>query len=105
MDYSTIPKDCLTNNYLENYNGFIKSKLGKKRVINWINFINFIKEESGRSIKKLYGNEIYTFTNNDKINLENKEKKEEIINLLEFENTNIFSIPYNLEDAPIKKLE
>ena len=29
LDYNTIPNDCRTNNYLENYNGFIKLKLGK----------------------------------------------------------------------------
>ena len=54
LDYSRIPKDCRTNNYLENYNGFIKSQLGKYRIINWVNFINFIKLESQRSIDKLY---------------------------------------------------
>ena len=54
LDYSKIPQDCRTNNYLENYNGYIKSKLGKHRLINWVNFINFLKEESQRSIDKLY---------------------------------------------------
>ena len=54
LDYSRIPQDCRTNNYLENYNGFIKSQLGKHRIINWVNFINFIKLESQRSIDKLY---------------------------------------------------
>ena len=58
LDYSRTPEDCHTNNYLENYNGFIKSKLGKHRIINWVNFINFIKLESQRSIDKLYNNEI-----------------------------------------------
>lgn len=28
LNYSAIPEDCKTNNYLENYNGFIKSQLG-----------------------------------------------------------------------------
>ena len=50
LNYSSVPKDCRTNNFLENYNGYIKSKLGKHRLINWVNFINFLKEESQRSI-------------------------------------------------------
>ena len=25
LDYNRIPKDCRTNNYLENYNGYIKN--------------------------------------------------------------------------------
>ena len=54
LNYSLVPRDCRTNSFLENYNGFIKSKLGKYRIINWINFMNFIKNESCRSIDKLY---------------------------------------------------
>ena len=54
LDYSKIPQDCRTNNYLENYNGYIKSQLGKNRIINWVNFINFIKDESIRSVDKLF---------------------------------------------------
>ena len=53
LNYFNIPKDCRTNNFLENYNGYIKDKLGKYRTINWINFLNIIKEESSRSILKL----------------------------------------------------
>ena len=58
LNYSVIPEDCRTNNYLENYNGFIKSQLGKSRIINWVNFIHFIKKESERSIEKLFSNTI-----------------------------------------------
>ena len=54
LNYFKVPKDCRTNNYLENYNGYIKSKLGKHRLTNWVNFLNFIKEESKRNIDKLY---------------------------------------------------
>ncbi len=54
LNYNLVPKDCRTNNFLENYNGYIKSKLGKHRIINWVNFLNFIKDESGRNINKLY---------------------------------------------------
>ena len=49
-----MPTDCRTNSFLENYNGYIKSKLGKNRIINWVNFLYFLKEESQRSINKLY---------------------------------------------------
>ena len=54
LNYNLVPKDCRTNNFLENYNGYIKSKLGKHRIINWVNFLNFIKDESDRNINKLY---------------------------------------------------
>ena len=53
LNYDIIPDDCRTNNFLENYNGYIKHILGKHRIINWVNFIHFIKSESGRSIEKL----------------------------------------------------
>ena len=53
LNYDIIPDDCRTNNFLENYNGYIKHILGKQRIINWVNFIHFIKSESGRSIEKL----------------------------------------------------
>ena len=89
LNYNLIPNDCRTNNYLENYNGFIKLKLGKNRVINWINFINFIKEESSRAIEKLFGNELSTFNINDKEKLENNDKQEEFINHLDFENARV----------------
>ena len=46
LDYNSIPEDCRSNSYLENYNGYLKYKLGKFRIVNWINFIHFIKEES-----------------------------------------------------------
>ena len=58
LNYNAIPEDCRTNNYLENYNGFIKSQLGKSRIVNWVNFIHFIKKESERSIEKLFSNNI-----------------------------------------------
>ena len=53
LNYSNIPKDCRSNSFLENYNGYIKQKLGKHRVVNWVNFIEFIKSESSRSVEKL----------------------------------------------------
>ena len=48
-----IPVDCRTNKSLENYNKYIKTQLGKHRKVNWVNFINFIKEESSRNLNRL----------------------------------------------------
>ena len=56
MDYQSIPSNCRTNNFLENYNGYIKTHLGKNRYINWVNFIHFIKTESQRNLNKLHEN-------------------------------------------------
>ena len=56
LDYCSIPDDCRSNSYLENYNGYIKYELGKYRIVNWINFIHFIKEESSHLIEKLLNN-------------------------------------------------
>ena len=53
LNYDIIPEDCRTNNFLENYNGYIKLNLGKHRIINWVNFIHFIKSESSPSIERL----------------------------------------------------
>ena len=50
-------------NYLENYNGYLKKELGKHRIINWINFIHFIKQESQRSIEKLLNLQNYNMSN------------------------------------------
>ena len=56
MNYTALPHDCRSNNFLENYNGYIKQQLGKRRIVNWVNFMDFIKKESSRSIEKLlYG--------------------------------------------------
>ena len=29
LDYLRVPKDCRTNNFLENYNGYFRSKFGE----------------------------------------------------------------------------
>ena len=42
---------------MENYNGFIKKQLGRYKIINWVNFIHFIKSESVRWLNKLINNE------------------------------------------------
>ena len=38
LNYDNVPKESRTNNFLENYNGYLKIQLGKKRIINWVNF-------------------------------------------------------------------
>ena len=80
LNYNLIPKDCRTNSFLENYNGYIKSKLGKNRLTNWVNFINFLKEESQRSITKLY--------NATTTNLKNHPFEEQLIIKNPFSNIN-----------------
>ena len=74
LNYNLVPKDCRTNSFLENYNGYIKSKLGKNRVTNWVNFLNFLKEESQRSINKLYnatGKNLKNIPFEEQINIKN----------------------------------
>ena len=87
LNYSNIPKDCRSNSFLENYNGIIKRKLGKNRIVNWVNFINFIKDESSRSIEKLmnyYGtaenksiskNSLKNYIDNNEIKEDNEDNK------------------------------
>ena len=87
LNYHLIPSDCRTNSFLENYNGYIKSKLGKHRETNWVNFMNFIKDESGRIIDKLYN-----ATSN---NLKNLNINEQISTVNPF----IFSNINNVEDT------
>ena len=72
MNYHNIPREYRTNKFLENYNGFIKAQLGKKRIINWINFLNFLKNESKSSIDKLLLNANY-----NKAFIEKSKKNEE----------------------------
>ena len=45
LNYHIIPNDCRSNSFLENYNGYIKQKLGKNRIINWMNFLSLMKKE------------------------------------------------------------
>ena len=52
-NYNILPEDCKSNSFIENYNKYIKNKLGNKKLVNWYNFISFIKEESLRIIDKL----------------------------------------------------
>ena len=56
LNYNDIPLYFRTNNFLENYNRYIKENLGNKKIINWINFMNFIKSKNDRSIEKLLKN-------------------------------------------------
>ena len=67
LNYNIIPEDCRTNNFLENYNGYLKNMLGNHRIINWVNFIHFIKTESQRSIEKLMNNNYNNMNNYKKL--------------------------------------
>ena len=73
--YDIIPEDCRTNNFLENYNGYIKLNLGKHRIINRVNFIHFIKSESSRSIEKLLNSVKYNVKSIKKISEKKKNLK------------------------------
>ena len=72
-------------------------QLGKSRIINWVNFINFIKLESERKISKLLSNANInkSFFNKDKmnknINLNDKEKT-----AMDGKQNNILNLNYNI---------
>ena len=57
FDYYHIPEDSRSNSYLESYNKYIKNNLGENRIVNWFNFVNFLKNESKRIKSKLYSND------------------------------------------------
>ena len=97
LNYFRIPKDSRTNNYLENYNNYIKKQLGKNRVINWVNFIHFIKLESQRSVGKLNNNQNYNISNGYiDTNLEKNEENNQFTN-----NTNQNIEKQIITDRPI----
>ena len=50
--YSKYPKLVRSNSILENYNKRIKKYLGKKKEINYINFLAFIKKEDEAFFKE-----------------------------------------------------
>ena len=88
---------------MENYNGYIKSQLGKHRIINWINFINFIKLESQRSIDKLYNNTTSNKNTNSIPNLIINNTENRKINEYNSENNNInLNITYKKDDLGLK---
>ena len=104
MDYQSIPSNCRTNNFLENYNGYIKTHLGKNRYINWVNFIHFIKTESQRNLNKLHENanlNILTLKKNEDKNIikDMKTKKDNI----NFNNDNDIDTNENNEKDEAKK--
>lgn len=75
FDYYHIPNDIRANSYVETYNKFIKENLGKKRIVNWYNFIIFLKNESKRIKDK-----IYTFDKQN-ININKKKQNFDILNI------------------------
>ena len=77
-DYSKIPLDCKSNSFLENYNKYLKLRLGSKKIVNWFNFLNFLKEESDRSLEKLSDIKNYNIQfklNNTKFTNKYKDRK------------------------------
>ena len=42
-NYNNIPKDCKSNSFLENYNKYLKIKLGKNRHIKLVYLYKFYK--------------------------------------------------------------
>ena len=48
LNYDIIPIVCRTNNSLENYNRYLKTSLSGKKYIEWINLLNFLKNEEVR---------------------------------------------------------
>jgi hypothetical protein len=105
LDYQSIPSNCRTNNFLENYNGYIKTHLGKNRYINWVNFIHFIKTESQRNLNKLHENanlNILTLKKNEDKNIikDMKTKKDNI----NFNNDNDIDTNENNEKDEEKRI-
>lgn len=91
-NYNIIPEDCKSNSFLQNYNNYLKQKLGKNMIINCFTFLSFIKEESSRSIMQLSINDSFNisyklkytkFKNkfNNQTNLENKNDNLNVINI------------------------
>ena len=94
--YSKYPKLVRSNSILENYNKRIKEYLGKKKEVNFINFLSFIKKEDEFHFKEFnlksrnYG-EILKFKNihknnvlKEKDNSENSKDSEQLS--IKFEN-------------------
>ena len=54
LNYLDVAKDFRNNSFLENYNRYINEKLGKQRQVNWVNFINFIKDVVKYTFNKIF---------------------------------------------------
>ena len=75
LNYKNIPEELQEKNFLDNYNCYIKSKLEKNKIINWVKFINFIKNESVRAIdilQKKSESESKNKNNSEKMKIENE---------------------------------
>ena len=86
-----IPKTCRANTSLENYNRYLKENLDYKKSVEWINLLNFLKNEEVRITNNLINDE-KNFTNsiNDNykpnindINLNEIEEKISLLNINE----------------------
>ena len=106
LNYNNIPQYCRTNNFLENYNGYIKTQLGKKRIINWVNFMNFIKLESERTITKLLNNSNInkSFFTKDKMN-KTINLNDKIKTTLDVKKNNLYNINNKIIPKEYKKTD
>ena len=96
-DYYHIPNDIRSNSYLENYSKYIKGKLGENRIVNWFNFINFLKNESKIIKEKIYKHDTQNIRFSQKKSKFNYKKYNEvgiIRNKKNFSNNNINWIKY-----------
>ena len=85
--YKLIPKPCRANTSLENYNKYLKENLDYKKCVEWINLLNFLKNEEVRITNNLINDEknfIGTINGNSKPNINdiNLKEIEENISLL-----------------------
>ena len=98
--YKLIPKTCRANTSLENYNRYLKENLDYKKSVEWINLLNFLKNEEVRITNNLINDE-KNFTNsiNDNykqnINNINLNEIEENISLLNINEVNWIKWKFN----------
>ena len=85
--YKLIPKSYRANTSLKNYNMYLKENLDYKKCVEWINLLNFLKNEEIRITNNLINDEknfIRTVNANSKLNISdiNLNEYEENISLL-----------------------
>ena len=93
LNYNNYPFLVRSNSILENYNRIIKKELGKKKEINYLNFVSFIKKEDKRFYNEIYNksrdyNEILKSHNK----FRNKYKSDNFFKDKNIDNTNLKGI-------------
>ena len=81
-------------------------QLGKSRIINWVNFINFIKLESERTIEKLLNNSNInkSFFNKDKMN-KNINFNDKVKTTMDEKRNNILNLNYKSMPKDYRKTD